>query len=205
MTYMGRTQIGHVTHTRIINDDTNVDLSQIEHVMSSVTGKSMYDDLDLDALNDRILAIPGVRKSAIRRMPNGELVANVSLHHAVATWTDDGETFYPLSGDGTVIKRPTNIRTPGTIVFRGTIPNDITDITRAAHILTGHVDYLTWVEGRRWNLYTTGGTCIKLPEENPSAALDTILKHHTHHNLLNKDLEYIDMRDPRRTLVKPRK
>ena len=203
MTYMGRTEVGRVSSTRVISNDKSADLSQIDAILSSVIGQKIYQDLDMVALNNQLLSIPGVRESAIRRMPDGTLVADVSFHHAVALWTEDGITFYPLSADGTIVNKPTDIRDATDIVFRGPVPNDITDITTAARILSGHVNYLEWVEERRWDLYTNDGIRIKLPESNPTAAINTLITYHTNNDLLNKNLEYIDLRDSARILVKP--
>jgi cell division protein FtsQ len=107
-----------------------------------------------------------------------------------------------LSADGTIVNKPTDVRDASHVVFRGKIPNDITQITNAAHNLVGDLDYMEWIENRRWNMYTNGGITIMLPEENPLAAIGTLISLNTNHNILDKDIKLIDMRDSARILVK---
>ena len=152
-------------------------------------------------MNARVGAIPGVRKSAVRRMPNGNISVEVSLYQAVALWTD-GENYYPLSGDGTIVNKPTDTRDAGNIVFRGKLPNDISEITRVARNLIGDLDYLEWIEDRRWNLHTTGGITVMLPETDPISAVTSLISLNKNHNILHKDITVIDMRDSARTYVK---
>ena len=134
-------------------------------------------------------------------MPNGNISVRVALHRAVALWTD-GQNFFPLSADGTIVNKPTDVRDASHVVFRGKLPNDITQITNAAHNLVGDLDYMEWIENRRWNMYTNGGITIMLPEENPLAAIGTLISLNTNHNILDKDIKLIDMRDSARILVK---
>ena len=72
----------------------------------------------------------------------------------------------------------------------------------ASQKLLGQVDYLEWIENRRWDLHTTGGITIMLPEQSPETAIGTILVLNKNHNLLSKSIKVIDMRDDARILVK---
>ena len=118
------------------------------------------------------------------------------------TLLQDGENYFPLSSDGTIINTPTNVRNIAHVVFRGNLPSDISNITRAAHNLIGNLDYMEWIENRRWNIYTTGGITIMLPETNPESAISTLMAMNIKHNLLGKQIKIIDMRDDARILVK---
>ena len=66
----------------------------------------------------------------------------------------------------------------------------------------GDLDYMEWIENRRWNMYTKGGIVVMLPEDNPLAAIGTLVALNTNHNILNKQIQIIDMRDAARILVK---
>ena len=116
-------------------------------------------------------------------------------------WTD-GANYYPLSADGTIVNTPTEIRDENHIVFRGAVPNDISAITDAAQNLLGILDYIEWIENRRWNLHTTGGITIKLPEHNAINAINTLITMNQTHHILNRKISVIDMRDDARILVK---
>ena len=86
--------------------------------------------------------------------------------------------------------------------MRGRVPNEIGEITKTANNLIGTLDYLEWIDGRRWNLVTLGGITIMLPENDPIAAIGNIVVLDKKHNILSKDIKVIDMRDDARILVK---
>jgi cell division protein FtsQ len=200
MTGMGRGTNAYVTNISISADQSDKDLSAIVAAATIAPNTRTY-SIDLDMLNERVSKVPGVKKSAVRRMPNGNISVRVALHRAVALWTD-GQNFFPLSADGTIVNKPTDVRDASHVVFRGKLPNDITQITNVAHNLVGDLDYMEWIENRRWNMYTNGGITIMLPEENPLAAIGTLISLNNNHNILDKDIELIDMRDSARILVK---
>lgn len=200
MTYMNRGQIAHVRGITISADGANKDLTPIATAAAVAPGTNAF-RTDLAQINTRIASVPGVRNSAVRRMPNGNLAVTVELYRAVAQWTD-GTHFFPLSADGTIVNRPTDMRAENTVVFRGELPNDISAITNAAQSISAHLDYLEWVEGRRWNIHTTGGITVMLPEKSPDAAIAGLMVLDKNHGILSKQIELIDMRDDARILVK---
>ncbi|MDW2996256.1 MAG: cell division protein FtsQ/DivIB [Alphaproteobacteria bacterium] len=200
MTGMGRGTNAYINNISISADQSDKDLSAIVAAATLAPNTPSY-SIDLDMLNERVSKVPGVKKSAVRRMPNGNLSVRVALHRAVALWTD-GQNFFPLSADGTIVNKPTDVRDMSHVVFRGKLPDDIAQITNAAHNLVGNLDYMEWIENRRWNMYTNSGIIIMLPEENPTAAIGTLISLHNNHHILDKDLKMIDMRDSARILVK---
>ncbi|MBQ8686634.1 MAG: cell division protein FtsQ/DivIB [Alphaproteobacteria bacterium] len=200
MVGMGHGDISRVRNISISADGRNKDLSMIANAASVAPGTRTY-SVNLDNINTRILSVPGVQKSAVRRLANGNLSVQVSLYTAIALWTD-GANYYPLSADGTIVNTPTEIRDENHIVFRGAVPNDISAITDAAQNLLGILDYIEWIENRRWNLHTTGGITIKLPEHNAINAINTLITMNQTHHILNRKISVIDMRDDARILVK---
>lgn len=200
MTGIGRGTNAYIKNISISADQSDKDLSAIVAAATLAPNTPSY-SIDLNMLNERVSKVPGVKKSAVRRMPNGNLSVRVALHRAVALWTD-GEHYFPLSADGTIVNKPTDVRDMSHVVFRGKLPDDIAQITNAAHNLVGNLDYMEWIENRRWNMYTNDGIIIMLPEENPTAAIGTLISLHNNHHILDKDIQMIDMRDSARILVK---
>lgn len=199
-TYSGRGPVSHIHSISISSDSNDKNLSSIKNAISIPAGTTIK-TLNLDAINKQIHSFPGVRDCAVRRTPDGNLSIKVSMYQAVALWTD-GEHYYPLSADGNIVNRPTPTRNIAHIVFRGTIPNDISAITKQAHKLIGELDYLEWIENRRWNIHTLSGITIMLPEQDPATAIKTIVTLNNNYKILDKDLRIIDMRDTSRILVK---
>lgn len=199
MTGMGHGPVAQIHSISITSDAEKSDLSALRAAAGGLV-RNTY-DVDLTELNERIGNVPGVKSSAVRRLPNGNLKINVKMHHAVALWWD-GEHYYPLSADGTVVNRPTLERDETAVVFAGPIPNDITEITKAAHTMLSDIGHLSWIENRRWNITTTGEIVVMLPENDPVSAISTLIAMNQNHKILSKDIDIIDMRDSARILVK---
>lgn len=189
-----------VRSVSISADTKNKDLTALASAIGVSAGTHTY-SIDLDVVNARIGQTPGVKESAVRRMPNGNLLVRVKLYRAVASWTD-GQYYYPLSADGTIVNQPSEERNAGAVVFRGNVPNDISGITKSAIGLLGELDYMEWIDGHRWNIQTRDGITIMLPEDDPNAAIASIMTLNKKHRILSKDINVIDMRDPARILVK---
>ena len=200
MVCTGHGPLSRIRGISISADKNDKDLSALATAASIAPGTRTH-SVNLENINARISNTPGVKQSAVRRMPNGNLVIRVSMHTAVALWTD-GEFFYPLSADGTIVQRPTDTRDDTHVVFRGPVPNDIADITNAAHNLIAYLDYIERIENRRWNIHTTNGLTIMLPEHDPISAIGTIITLNNNHQILSRNIHIIDMRDPARILVK---
>lgn len=199
---MGRGPISNVQN--IITRGTSAKDAEIIKMSVGVSDGTNLRSIDLHQLNNRVANIPGVKKSAVRRLPNGDIAIKIQKYRIVATWSD-GEYFYPLSADGTKINTPSMERNNNSIVFRGELPENLTDIINHVSVISKDIDYIDYIESRRWNLHTKNGTVIYLPEQNPEIAINKInMLNHTH-KLLSRKLDIIDMRDNARILVKERK
>ena len=125
------------------------------------------------------------------------------LHKTYITADVGNKDMTALSADGKYDdKSPITDRPESTLLFRGQLPNDISDITNAANDMISDIDYIEWIENRRWNIQTTGGITIKLPEHDFVSAIASLITIDKTHNLLGRDIRVIDMRDPARILVK---
>ena len=169
----GKTAMLHKIY--FTTDIENKDMTALSAATSFAKNTKFY-SINLDKLNDSILSVPGVKNSAVRRLPNGNLAIKVSFHHFVATWTD-GVNYFPLSDDGTIVKNPSPERPTSALLFRGPVPDDMTEI------------------------HTTGGITIKLPEDDFTHAIASLITINKKHNILGRDIRVIDMRDSARILV----
>ena len=200
MTGLGHGNLATIHNIRISTVDSDADLTAVQTVAAGGLG-ARTNSLNLDSLNRRIAAVPGVQDSATRRMPNGTLRVHVKFYQTVAQWTD-GIAFYPLSSDGTIVQTPSDTRENGAIVFRGKLPDDISDITSAARTMAEHINYLEWIENRRWNIVTNDGITVMLPETDPIATIRSLHSLNEKQHILTKDIRVIDMRDSARILIK---
>lgn len=201
--YLGRGPISYIKHVEITSNSHNFDAESIRLAIG-ILPETKIRSIDLHQINNRVLSVPWVKNAATRRLPNGDLIIKTQQHTAVAMWSD-GLMFYPLSADGTKIDTPFDRPDKNTIVFRGPLPEDskdLTDIINNVSVLSDYIDYMTFVESRRWNIYTRNGIVIYLPEDNPSVAINKISVLNQTHKILSRDLKTIDMRDNARILVK---
>lgn len=200
LTVMGHGTAAHVHTISISGDSRGQDLNAVTTAAAVAPGTHTY-SVDLNTMAARVSATPGVKNAAVRRMPNGNLALRVKMYTPVAQWTD-GDAFFPLSADGTIVRRASDVRDTTSVLFRGPLPDDISAITKAAHNLIAHLDYMEWIENRRWNLQTTSGITVLLPEDNPTDAIASLIVLNEKHALLSRDITVIDMRDNTRILVK---
>lgn len=200
LTTMGHGAAARVHTISITGGTRGADLNAVAANTAVAPGTHTY-SVDLKAMAARVAATPGVRNAAVRRLPNGNLAVRVQLHQAVAQWTD-GDAFFPLSADGTIVRRAADTRDTSSVLFRGALPDDISTITKAAHNLIGYLDYMEWIENRRWNMQTTTGITVMLPEDNPTDAIASLMVLNEKHGLLSRNITVIDMRDSARILVK---
>ena len=202
---MGRGPISSVH--QITTYGTNAKDDEIIKMSLGVSNGYGLRSLDLHLLSNRVSEIPGVKQSAVRLLPNGDIIVNIKKHHIIATWSD-GVSYYPLSSDGTKVNTPVSERNSNSLVFMGELPEQMTNISEiinAASALSPYIDYITNIESRRWNIHTKNGTVIYLPEKNPTAALSKINLLNNTHKLLSRKLDIIDMRDNARILIKEKR
>ena len=204
---MGRGPVSTIKHVRIINNSKDFNLAEIKTAIGISEAKPIpIRSANLPIRNNRILEVPGVEKAATRLLPNGNLVIKIQKYNVVALWSD-GVDYYPLSADGTKIDTPLPERSENTLVFKGNRPDelkniDLTKIIDEVSPLSKYIDYMTFIESRRWNIHTKNGITIYLPEDNPSVAINTLTELNQAHKLLSRKLKIIDMRNSKKILVK---
>ncbi len=200
---MGRGPISNIKHIHIISNSPDFNPEPIKMALG-ITGETSIRKLDLRMKNKNVLTVPDIKKSATRRLPNGDIIIKTEKYDVVAMLFD-GVFYYPLSSNGKKIDTPFENRDENALVFRGELPNNLTDIINNVSVLSEYIDYLDMIESRRWNIHTKNGITIYLPETNPEIAINKINILNKTHNLLSKNIDIIDMRDNARILVKTKK
>ena len=98
---MGRGPVSEVKHISILSDSKNADLEPIR-LATGITGGTNIKSADLYQINHRVSKVPGIKKSSVRRLANGDIIIKTE-QHKVAAQLSDGVYYYPLSEDGTRI------------------------------------------------------------------------------------------------------
>ena len=73
ITQMGRGPISTVKHIQIINNSADFNPDTIKMAVG-ISNETNVRSIDLHQINKRVLGVPGIKKSATRRLPNGELI-----------------------------------------------------------------------------------------------------------------------------------
>lgn len=81
---------------------------------------------------------------------------------------------------------------------------ELVGILEAEPTVRSHVEAATWVGGRRWDLKIKSGATVKLPEDDAGLALRRLAEAQAHENILLKDIESIDLREPERFVIRAR-
>lgn len=163
-------------------------------------------ELELDAMRETIVALDTVKDAAVRVGEAGTLQVDVTPRAPVAIWRA-GATLKLLDGDG---------------VFSGTIPAradrldlpliagdgaedhiaEALEIFRSTGPLTPRVRGLVRMGERRWDLVLDRNQRILLPETDAFAALDRVIVLGQTHDLLERDVAAVDMRNGTRPIVR---
>lgn len=207
MIRMGRGDAAVVHHISVTTDANDIDLTGVKNMAEILPNTKTY-DIDLETMNTRILSVPGVKYSATRRFPNGNISVYTTMHNVLGIYAMGDGLYYPISDDGFVVDQPSTECPDGAILFRGAKPENITKITTAVSALTPIIDYLELIEQRRWNLYTKNGIKVLLPEDiattaeyEPNNAIAQLIKINETNKILSRDITTIDLRDSRRILI----
>jgi cell division protein FtsQ len=142
-------------------------------------------------------AFPSIESASAMNRQDGSILVRLSFKKIIASWTD-GKNFYPLSESGPIMM-PLPGRPKG-LLFAGRVPPDVADVIAAVNShgeLARMTNYVAH-NGRRWDIFLSNGASILLPEENIATAIDEIRSL----GILNKSFQSLDLRDPKRTLVK---
>ena len=159
---------------------------------------------NLRDISDEILEkFPTLEHVSVKNNLSGTLEVRARHKKIVGVWTD-GKANYPLLENGTYLTTPFPPGfkyARGMLFFRGPMPKDIAPIRAAMWSypeLAQKTEYLEYTESRRWNIKLSGGGIIMLPEQNPAAAVGQIRQL----GVLGKKFGVLDLRDPKRVLVK---
>lgn len=163
--------------------------------------------VDLAAAQKRIEGIPWVRSAAIeRRLPN-ELHILITERSPIALWQNKGRYFL-VDRDGQIVGDQIDDYANLPLTVGEGAPDhaaELVGLLEGEPSLRNRVKAAVWVGERRWNLMldrTPDGIEVRLPEEEPEAALHDLARLDAEQSLLERQLSVIDMRLPDRLVLR---
>jgi cell division protein FtsQ len=161
--------------------------------------------LNAENARARIAEIPWVADVEVKKVYPDKLVVNLSERHAFALWQEDGQ-LKVVDQTGTVmtsILEPQHADLPLVVGVGANLhAKDAVALINSQPALKARIKAAQFVAERRWNLVTEDGVEIRLPEENPAAALAKVADLDRTKRLLDRDIVSVDMRASDRILVK---
>ncbi|HJT15472.1 MAG TPA: cell division protein FtsQ/DivIB [Dongiaceae bacterium] len=161
--------------------------------------------LDIEAMRERLAALPWIVSAEIERRYPDRLVVTVKEAEPLALWQRQQKLFL-VSRTGKVIETADLRKYSRLLVIVGDDAPEraegLFDLLAQQPKLKERVTAAVFVGKRRWNLRFDNGVDVKLPEENPGAAWSRLAELQNQHGILERDVRIIDLRLPDQVVVR---
>ncbi len=161
--------------------------------------------LDAAKVRERLRTLPLVKEVSVTKLYPDRLLIEIEERQATALWQKDGAVNI-VAADGMMIDPMRDRRLVNLPLVVGDDANlhlgQYLALLDAAGDLRDRIRAGVFVSGRRWNLKTTDGVDILLPEVNPEAAVATLVTLQRQSHVLDKAVLSIDLRQPDRMVAR---
>lgn len=162
-----------------------------------VTAQSSLMMLDVERARQRVAEIPWVSDVSVKKLYPHRIVVSLNERLPFALWQDDGR-LKVVDRTGAVMSETILARHTALPLVVGTGANaraeEAVDLMASAPSIRSRVRAAVLVAERRWNLVTVEGVEIRLPEEDPKAALARVAQLQATKRLLDRDIVAVDVR-----------
>jgi cell division protein FtsQ len=192
----------------------SVDLRGAVHIRKIDVYNIAYDQpstamplVDLEGTRQRLLKFGWVRDARVSRRLPDTLVVDIVERRPAAIWQHN-QRLALIDMDGVVLEAVRLDAMPDLPLLIGPAANlhagELARLTQAAPNLKPAMAGASWVGGRRWDLRFQSGEVLALPEGEAAArkALAKFASMDQSVQLLGKGYVRIDMRDPKRMLIR---
>jgi cell division protein FtsQ len=165
--------------------------------------------IDLDATRDAIERLPWVARARVERRLPDTLHIVLEERAPFALW-QRGDRYTLIDRSGAAITDVPEAHDELPLVVGTGAPARAATIIAAVAVhpsLAARARAYALIGERRWNLHfdsVDSGVVVRLPEADVTGALDRLAALERDHRILERDIEYVDMRLPDRLVVRPR-
>jgi cell division protein FtsQ len=160
---------------------------------------------DVGEAKVRLEADPLVKQASVRKLYPNQVVIDIVERTPYAVWQKGGDVS-AIAADGAPIDEVMDGRYADLPFVVGEGANgrvrEYVTLIDAMDELKPRVEAGVLVGQRRWNLRLKSGVDVKLPEENPEAAIAELLNLQRQSRILDKDMLALDFRVPGRVFVR---
>jgi cell division protein FtsQ len=185
---------------------SQADPTEIEGALGPILGGSIL-HLDLDAARARVEELGWVRSAAVSRLLPDTVHVSIREREPAAVWQISG-ALHLIDEDGAVIREIGAYEYSALPLIVGAgAPDAAAGILKAlaAHPeIKAMISALIRVGERRWNMRLRNGIDVKLPDAGFDDAIGALAILHEAHGTLDQPLEYIDLRDTERMVIRKR-
>jgi len=160
---------------------------------------------DLDAAKARVEALPWVEQATLHKLYPNALEVRVSERAPFAIWQHDGALSL-IDATGKVIVDHVAERYADLLLVVGAGAAErvgaLMTLVDAHPEIAARVRAGVLVFGRRWTVVLDNGIELLLPEDDPAAALATIVSMNRTDALLSREVAAVDLRRPGRAILR---
>jgi len=161
--------------------------------------------IDPEAARLQLEDLGWVASARVQRQLPDIVFVRIVERQAAAIWQRGGR-FVLVDADGVVIGSQGLERFGHLKVIVGDKApfrtRDLMNVLATAPTISQRVQAAVWVSGRRWNLRLANGIDVRLPEEDPAAALERLASLDADHAIIDRDIKAIDLRLPDRLIIR---
>ncbi len=181
--------------------------SRMEEVRALVVpdGRMSLVSLDPADVQLRVQSLDWVEHAQVRRLWPSTLEVSVERRQSFARWQEDGViSVIDSNGERLLAERAADHPHLPLIVGRGAGPEaePLLDALESLPGVRTRLKALVRVGDRRWNVELLSGATVRLPEQQPVAALRRLEQLHDTYALLDRPLAELDLRAPGRLAVR---
>jgi cell division protein FtsQ len=165
--------------------------------LAGVTSKRSLLFLDAEGARERLKSNPWIAEATVLKLYPDHLHVSIVERNGFALWQKDGKIAV-VAKDGTALQSYVDARYAKLplVVGRGADKQagDFLALLDRYPAIRDQVRASILVAERRWNLKLNNGLDIRLPENDPAGALDTLVTLDREKKLLSRDIASIDLR-----------
>lgn len=194
------------TITRLAIPDVSADLAEAIREASLVVPPVSSLEVNVAAVRDRIEALDAVERARVRALASGVLEVRAIERVPVVLWRSEAGLDLLDATGVRVAEVDSRLRRPDLPLIAGDgaaahVPEALALLDIAAPVAP-RVRGLVRVGERRWDLVLDRDQVMRLPAEDPLGALGRAMALHAAEGLLDRDLAVVDLRDPRRPMLR---
>jgi cell division protein FtsQ len=153
--------------------------------------------VDLDAVRKRLHALPWVRRASLRRLLPGTILVELEEYEPAAIWhAQGGPRLIDRQGEIVPVDELEPWRDLPVVAGEGA-PQQVAALfalLAAFPDIAQRTTGAALIGGRRWNLLLDHRLEVRLPEQDPAAALRLLLREQARNRLLDRAIGSVDLR-----------